>query len=149
MASPIYEKILADITLAMKAGQKEQLSTLRMANAQIKDATTNAGKDSTDEAVITVVSKAIKQRRDSVEQYRSAGREELAVAEEREIDWLSAYLPEPLSAEALDALVAEAIAETGASGRQDMGNVMKAVMPKVKGRAEGQVISQAVMKGLA
>ena len=144
MSSSLLDTLLADIKVAMKAQDAARLSALRMLNSQIKDATVNAGKDPTDEAVATIVAKAIKQRQDSVEQFRAAGRTDLADKEQREIDLIRAYQPKQLDAAEIEGLVKAAIAETGASGKKDLGKVMQVLMPKVKGRSDGKLVNQIV-----
>ena len=144
MGSPLLDALLADIKTAMKSQAAETLSALRMLHSQIKDATVNAGKDPTDEAVATIVAKAIKQRQDSVEQFRAAGRVDLADREQREIDLFRKYQPQQLGADEIEALVKEIIAGTGASGKKDLGKVMQALMPKVKGRSDGKLVNQIV-----
>lgn len=146
MASKILNTLLADIKEAMKARDADTLGTLRSLHAQIKDATINAGKEETDEIVISVVGKAIKQRKDSIEQFLNGGRKDLADKEANEVVQLQKYQPEQLSEIDLESLVSEAIQSVGASGKQDMGNVMKALMPKVKGRADGKLVNQIVMR---
>ena len=149
MASALLERLLADIKLAMKSREMDKLTTLRSLHAQVKDVTVNAGKEESDELVATVVAKAIKQRRDSVEQYRSGGREDLAGKEEQELEWLAIYLPEQLSEEEIEKLVRSAIEASGAAGKADMGKVMKVLMPQVKGKADGKLVNQTVQRLLA
>ena len=148
MGSPMLEALLADIKTAMKAQDPDKLTALRMLNAQIKDATVNAGKEPTDEAVATIVAKAIKQRQDSVDQFRAAGRTDLADKEQREIELFRAYQPRQLGAAEIEALVRKAIADTGAAGKKDLGKVMQALMPQVKGRSDGKLVNQIVQAQL-
>lgn len=148
MGSPMLDALLADIKTAMKAQAPDTLTALRMLNAQIKDATVNAGKDPTDEAVATIVAKAIKQRQDSVEQFKAAGRNDLADKEQREIELFRAYQPQQLGAAEIEALVRKVIAETGAAGKKDLGKVMQALMPQVKGKSDGKLVNQIVMTQL-
>lgn len=148
MGSPMLEALLADIKTAMKAQDPDKLTALRMLNAQIKDATVNAGKDPTDEAVATIVAKAIKQRQDSVDQFRAAGRTDLADKEQREIELFRAYQPQQLGAAEIEALVRKVIADTGAAGKKDLGKVMQALMPQVKGRSDGKLVNQIVLAQL-
>lgn len=148
MASALLDMLLADIKAAMKSQNADMLSTLRMLHAQVKDATTNAGKDPTDELVAVIVAKAIKQRQDSVEQFKAAGRVDLADKEQREIDWFRKYQPQQLDQAAIEAIVRAVIAETGAAGKKDLGKVMQALMPKVKGRSDGKLVNQIVMAQL-
>ncbi len=142
--STLAEKLLADIKDAMKSGAKERLVTLRSLHAQIKDATVNAGKDMTDDAMIAVVAKQIKQRVDAVQQFSSAGREDLVANEEREIAILKEYQPAQLSEAEIEALVVQALAATGATTKKEMGKVMAALMPHVKGRADGGLVNKIV-----
>lgn len=149
MPSELLNQLLGDIKEAMKARDQARLTALRSLHAQIKDATVNQGKEETDEAVAGVVAKGIKQRKDSVEQYRNGGRDDLADKEAREIEWLKAYQPAQLDEPAIEALVREAIEETAASGKKEMGKVMKVLMPKVKGRADGKLVNQVVQRLLS
>ena len=144
MGSPQLDALLADIKTAMKSQAAETLSALRMLHSQVKDATVNAGKDPTDEAVATIVAKAIKQRQDSVEQFRAAGRHDLADKEQKEIELFRKYQPQQLDAAEIEALVKGIIAETGATGKKDLGKVMQSLMPKVKGRSDGKLVNQIV-----
>lgn len=136
----------------MKARDKESLNVIRA----LKTALTNAaiekgglGTELTDEEVLAVVRKQVKQRQDSVEQFESAGRPELAETEKAEIEVLNTYLPAPLSDDDLAALVDAAVAETGASSRADMGKVMGILKVTTEGRADGKTLSQAVMSRLS
>lgn len=144
MGSPLLDALLADVKVAMKSQNPDMLSALRMLNAQIKDATVNAGKEPTDEGVATIVAKAIKQRQDSVEQFKAAGRTDLADKEQKEIEWFRKYQPQQLGQAEIEALVKAIIAETGASGKKDLGKVMQALMPKVKGKSDGKLVNQIV-----
>jgi hypothetical protein len=148
MESKLLNQLLADVKAAMKDRDNDKVTALRMLHAQIKDATVNAGFEPTDEAVAVVVGKAIKQRQDSLAQFRQGGREDLARKEEREIEWFKNYQPQQLDEAAISQLVREAIAETGAAGKQDMGKVMKALMPRIKGRADGKLVNQIVQNSL-
>ncbi len=148
MGSPLLDGLLADIKTAMKSQVPEQLSALRMLHAQVKDATVNVGKEPSDETVATIVAKAIKQRQDSVEQYRAALRQDLADKELKEIEWFRKYQPQQLDQAEIEALVKAIIAETGASGKKDLGKVMQALMPKVKGRSDGKLVNQVVLAQL-
>jgi hypothetical protein len=149
MGSPKLDELLQDIKTAMKEREQEKLTALRMLHAQVKDATTNAGREATDGEVAAVVARAIKQRQDAVAQFRQGGREELAAKEEREISWIRKYQPQQLHAAALEELVRRIISETGAAGRQDVGKVMKALMPQVKGRADGKLVNETVQRCLS
>jgi uncharacterized protein YqeY len=132
---PLKTRILDDIKQAMRSGDKPRLRTLRMVTSAVKQREVDERIEVDDAGVLAILEKMIKQRRESAEQYRSGGRPELAEAEEAEIAVLSSYLPEPMSAAQVDELIAEVIAETGAS---DLGG-MGAVMDQIKDRAQGRV----------
>ncbi len=144
MSSKLLDDLLADIKTAMKSRENDKLVALRSLHAQIKDATVNQGKETTDGDVATVLAKAIKQRQDSIEQFRAGGREDLVVKEQQEIEIYKKYQPAQLSQPEIEELVKKAIAETGAAGKKDMGKVMQALMPQVKGRADGKLVNQVV-----
>jgi uncharacterized protein YqeY len=145
----IAEHVMNDIKTAMKAGEKDRLLTLRSLHAQIKDATVNAGKDMTDDAVLAVIARQLKQRADASTQFRQAGRLDLADREDAETAILRAYQPAQLSEAEVEALVVEAIAATGAVSKKEMGKVMGALLPRVKGRADGSLINRLVSAKLA
>jgi uncharacterized protein YqeY len=146
---PLSDKVNTDITAAMKAKDAARLSALRMLKAAIMNKGVEKGRDLEDAEVLQVVSSLVKQRRDSVDQFSKAGRTDLVDKETAEIVVLEAYLPPAASAEEVEAAVAAAIAETGASSPKDMGKVMKAVMPKLAGKnADGRAINDAVRRKL-
>jgi hypothetical protein len=149
MSVEAFERMQADIKDAMRAHAKEKLSALRMLHAELKNISVNAGKELTDEDFVAVVTRAIKQRSESAEQYKAGGRADLAAREEAEIAWFKAYLPAQLSADEVATIIRAAIAEAGAKGKQDMGKVMKLVMPRVKGRADGKLVNGLVGELLA
>jgi uncharacterized protein len=144
MASPLIDKLQADIKEQMKARAADKVVALRTLHADIKNVTVNAGQEPTDALVATAVAKAIKQRADAVDQYRQAGREDLAAKEEWEIALFRAYQPRQLDRAEIEVLVRACIAETGAAGKKDMGKVMQALMPRVKGCADGKLVNQIV-----
>jgi uncharacterized protein YqeY len=144
MAS-LKERIDSDLKEAMRSKDELGTSVLRMLKSAVKYKEVEPGGHALDDTgVLAVIQTLIKQRRDSVEQFRAGGRPELAEKEEREIARLQSYLPAQLSADELRAEVRAAIAQVGAKGPKDMGAVMKALMPKVQGRAEGKAVSDAV-----
>lgn len=146
----LKERIDADLKDAMRSKNELSLSVLRMLKSAIKYKEVEPGASALDDSGITqVISTLIKQRRDSVEQFKTGGRPELADKEEQEIGVLQSYLPKQLSADELRAEVAAAIQASGAKSAKDMGAVMKALMPKVQGKAEGKVISEEVKAQLA
>jgi|ERR1700722_5157523 uncharacterized protein len=146
----IQEEIDADLKDAMRARDAERLSVLRMAKAALMNAAIEkrgAGGLEDSEAV-GVIRKQVKQRRDSIESFEKGGRPELAAKERKEIEVLTEYLPKPLGEDEIDALVKEAIAQTGATSKAQMGAVMKVAAEKAAGRVEGKQLSQAVQKAL-
>jgi uncharacterized protein YqeY len=146
----LKERIDQDLKDAMRAKEELTTSVLRMLKSAVKYKEVEPGaKALEDGGVLSVIATLIKQRRDSVEQFRNGNRNDLAEKEEREIVLLQRYLPQQLSAEELLAEVKAAIAAAGAAGPKDMGAVMKALLPKVQGRAEGRAISDAVKAQLA
>jgi uncharacterized protein YqeY len=148
MPSPLLDRLMNDVKTAMKAGDKDALTTLRMLHAQVKDATTNQGKDPTDGDVATVLAKALKQRQDALAQFTQAGRTDLANNEQREIDLIKQYQPEQLTEAQIVELIKAAVAQTGATSRKEMGKVMAALQPQIKGRADGKLVSQLVQAHL-
>ncbi len=133
---------------AMRARDQRRTSTLRMAMAAAKNRQIELGRDLTDGDMVEVLGKQVKQRRESIEQFRAGGREEMAAGEEAEAAILAEFLPEQLSEAELKQLVDEAVATTGASGPGDMGKVMGVVMPRTKGRADGKLVSDLVRRRL-
>ena len=150
--STFAAQVMSDLKDAMKARDTVALTTLRALKTALTNAAIESGnKDNvvSDADALALVRKQIKQGNDSIEQFESAGRAELADNEKAEIVVLEKYLPAALSAEEVSAIVADAIGETGASSRADMGKVMKIVQEKVAGRADGKALSQEVMKHLS
>ncbi|MCA9000306.1 MAG: GatB/YqeY domain-containing protein [Planctomycetes bacterium] len=141
----LFEQIQADVVAAMKAGDQQRRDTLRMVVAAIKNKAIESGGDRgdvQDDVVVGVLVSAVKSRKDSVEQYESAGREELAAQERAEIEVIQSYLPQPLTEEETEALVKSTIAELGVTSKKELGKVMKAIMASHKGRVEGKLIQQ-------
>ena len=146
----LNQQIAADLTAAMKAKDAARLSALRMLKAAIMNkGMVEKGRDLNDAEVLQVVASLVKQRRDSIDQFAKAGRTDLVEKETGEIAILEHYLPPAASADEIDAAVADAIAETGASSPKDMGKVMKAVMPKLAGKnVDGRTINETVRRKL-
>jgi len=142
-------RIIEDVKNAMRARQREQLAALRLMTAAIKQREVDERIELNDEQVLAVLDKMVKQRRESLEQYRQAGRDDLADKEQFELDLIQTYLPEPLSASELAELIRTTIAEVGASNIRDMGSVMSALRGQVQGRADMKAVSQAVKAQLA
>jgi uncharacterized protein len=134
---------------AMRSGDKARLSVVRMALAAIQQREVDERVELDDAAVLGVIEKMIKQRRESVEQYRAGGREDLVAKESAEIEVLSGYLPEPLGEAELDALIEAAIADTGAASMKDMGRVMARLRDSAQGRADMAAVSAKVKARLA
>lgn len=147
----LVEQLQADLTAAMKARDAETTGTLRMVMAAVKNARVAPGQDGeiSDEQALDLLSKEAKKRREAIEAYQNAGRDELAAKEQAELEVIQRYLPQPLTEDEIRALVDEAIAQTGATGPSDMGKVMGAVTPKTKGRADGKIVSALVKDRLA
>jgi uncharacterized protein len=146
----LKERIDQDLKDAMRQKQELTTSVLRMLKSAVKYKEVEPGAKALDDTgVLSVISTLIKQRRDSVEQFRAGHRSDLADKEEKEIGLLQAYLPKQLTQEELLAEVKAAVAAAGARGPKDMGAVMKALLPKVQGRAEGKAVSDAVKAQLA
>ena len=139
----VTERVRTDITSAMKAGEKQRVGALRLVLSELQKAAKEGGGDE-----LAVLRRERKRRLEAAEQFRGGGRPELAEQEESEEEMIEGYLPAEMDDAELDRLVASAIAETGASSPKDMGNVMKAVMPKVEGRADGKRVSTRVREGL-
>jgi uncharacterized protein YqeY len=144
------DKVNQDIADAMRAKDQERLGPLRMLKAALMNKKVERGKDVTDGEAMAVVSTLVKQRKDSVEQFTNAGRQDLADKEKAEIAILETYLPPPVTREELEKAVDEAVRTTGASSPKDMGGVMKAVMAGLAGRnADGKLINELVRTRLS
>lgn len=145
----LSDRIDQEMKEAARAQAKQRLNTLRMLKSAMKYREIELGKALEDADVVAVVGTLIKQRRDSAAQYTAGGRPELARNENEEIVILEAFLPRQLTDDELSALVQDAVAAAGAKGPRDMGAVMKALLPKVQGKAEGKRVSDAVKGALA
>ncbi len=140
----LKERLKADMKEAMKAKDKIKLSTIRMINSLIKNAEIEKRGELTDEEIIQLLMKYAKQRKESIEMYEKGGRQDLVEKEKAELAVVESYLPKQMSEEEIREIVKQTIEEVGASSVKDMGKVMKAVMPKVKGRADGSVVNRIV-----
>jgi len=145
----LKEQIQGDMKKAAKEGNSLALSALRMALAAIKNKEIEARGEIGEDAVLKVLATMVKQRRESIELFERGGRSDLAGKEAAEIAVLEAYLPKPLPDGEVESLVREAIAEAGAKSPADMGRVMKELMPKVAGRADGKTVNEIVRRLLA
>jgi uncharacterized protein YqeY len=142
----LADKVRADMTAAMKAQEKERLSTLRMLQSALKNEQINVGHELADEEAMSVIRKAMKQRQDSIEQYTNAGRTELADRERSEMELLQTYLPPELTGDELESGIREIIATTGAQSKKDMGKVMKEATARFKGRVDGKKVQELVQR---
>ena len=142
----LQQRLTVDMKTAMKAGDKDTLGVVRRAIAAMQNARIEKREDLTEQEEVRVVRSLAKQHKESIEQFRAAGREDLATKEEAELEILSTYLPAEMDQAQLEALVDAAIAESGASSMKDMGGVIKIVMAKAQGQAEGGAVS-ALVKG--
>jgi uncharacterized protein len=139
----VLEQVQSDVKDAMKAGERERVHALRLIVSELQKAAKDNGGDE-----VQVLQRERKRRLEAAEAYRDGGRSEAAEAEEREAEIIASYLPAQLSDEELDAIVGDAVAESGASSPSEMGKVMGLVMPKVQGRADGKRVSAAVREKL-
>ena len=147
--SDLKTQLTQEMKACMKAGDRKRLGVIRSMLAAIKQVEVDSRKQLSDADIIAVLDKQVKQRRDSIEQYEKADRPELAEQERYEMEVIQAFLPQPLSEEEIDALIDAAIAETGASGMQGMGQVMGVLKPKMQGRADMAAVSRKVKAKLA
>lgn len=141
-------KISDDLKVAMKAGEKQRVATLRLVNAGIQSAEIEAKKTLDDAGILAVMTKMVKQRRDSIEQYTNGGRPDLAEIEQAEIGIIEAYLPKQMDEDDVKAAVQSAIAESGAASAKDMGKVMGVLKAKYAGKMDFQKASAAVKAAL-
>jgi uncharacterized protein YqeY len=144
----LKERITEDMKSAMRAGEKERLATIRLALAAIKQREVDERVTLDDAQVLAVVEKMIKQRREAISQFETGGRADLVAKEKAEIAVLQGYLPAQMTEADLDALIAEAIAATGAASIKDMGKVMAVVKPKAQGRADMGAVSARIKQKL-
>jgi uncharacterized protein YqeY len=140
----VVEQLRSDITAAMKAGERDRVGALRLLMSELQKAAKDGDGDE-----LAVLRRERKRRLDAAQQFRDGGREELAAREEGEAELIAGYLPAELSDEELDAIVRDAVAETGASSPKEMGQVMKAAMARTGGRADGKRVSARVREALA
>ena len=140
----LMEKLTADMKEAMKQGEKERLSVIRLVRGAVRQAEIDGKKILSDDEVIDVITKEVKMRRDSIEEFERGKRADLVKKAEEEISLLMPYLPSQLSIDEVKKIVEEAVAEVGATTAKDMGKVMGALMPRVKGRADGKLVNEIV-----
>ena len=145
-AMSLSDRLEAAMRDAMRARDEQRTQTLRMAMAAAHNLKIERRRDLTDEEVVDVLTKQVKQRRESIEMYRAGGREDRAAAEEAEAAILAEFLPEQLGEDEVEALARAAIAETGASTPADLGRVMGRLSPQTRGRADGRLVSDVVRR---
>lgn len=145
----LKEQLINDMKEAMKAHDKDRLAVIRMVRGAVRQQEIDGKKELGDEDVLAVIGKEVKMRRDSIEEFRKGGREDLVEKTEAEIAVLMPYLPAQLSEEEIRGLVQAAVKQTGAASPKDMGKVMGVLMPKVKGRADGKTVNAIVRSMLA
>ncbi len=142
-------RIKEEMKVAMKSGDKDRLGVIRLILAAIKQREVDERIELDDEQVIIVLDKMLKQRRESIKHYQGAGRTDLSEVEEAEIIVIQDYLPQPLTEAEVDAMVGDAVAETGAASIKDMGKVMAVLKPKMQGRADMSAVSGKIKTALA
>ncbi len=140
----LLEQIVLDMHMAQKSGEKIKLEVLRLIKSEAKYKEIEKGSPLTEEEIVSVLSSAVKKRKEAIEQFRRGNRVDLVEKEEKELQIISSYLPAQLSEEELARLVEETISEVGASSKADVGKVMKVLMPKVKGKADGKIVNALV-----
>lgn len=144
----LLERLNNDLKSAMKNKDKDRLSVIRMVKASLQNEKLKDGKDLDEDAELTVLSREVKQRKDSLHEFEKAGRADLVEKVQTELEILSEYMPKPLSEEELVEIIQQTIAEVGAASKKDMGKVMSAIMPKIKGKADGAIVNKLVQKHL-
>jgi len=140
----LLDQLTTDMKQAMKQKDKERLSTIRMMKSSLQNEAIHLGKDLSDEEILVVLSRELKQRKDSLQEFEQAGREDLVGNVMNEIKVVEGYMPRQLSDDELSQMVDQAIQEVGASSKADMGKVMEVIMPKVRGRANGGKVNKLV-----
>ncbi|MFD2630871.1 GatB/YqeY domain-containing protein [Oceanobacillus kapialis] len=145
----LLEQLNQDMKQAMRQKDKDKLSVIRMVKASLQNESIKLGKDSlNEEEELSILSRELKQRKDSLQEFKSAGRDDLVKKLEVEINILQEYMPKQLTDEELEAIVQSTIREVNATSKKDMGKVMSAIMPKVKGKADGSQINKLVQQHL-
>jgi uncharacterized protein YqeY len=145
----LLERLNSDIKQAMKNKEKDKLSVIRMIKASIQNEALKTGKEISEEEELTVLSREVKQRKDSLHEFDKAGREDLVEKIRTELQYVELYMPKQLSEEEVSEIVKQAISETGASSKAEMGKVMAMIMPKVKGKADGSLVNKLVQQHLS
>ncbi|MFJ7975003.1 GatB/YqeY domain-containing protein [Peribacillus sp. JNUCC 23] len=145
----LLERLNNDMKQAMKNKEKDKLSVIRMLKSSLQNEELKKREELTDDEELTVLSRELKQRKDSLQEFENAGRIDLVDKVRTEIDYVEAYMPEQLSEEEISEIVKNTIEEVKASSKTDMGRVMGALMPKVKGKADGSLVNKLVQQHLS
>ncbi|MDP1420796.1 GatB/YqeY domain-containing protein [Peribacillus simplex] len=145
----LLERLNNDMKQAMKNKEKDKLSVIRMLKASIQNEALKQRQDLTDDEELTVLSRELKQRKDSLQEFENAGRSDLVDKVRTELVYVEAYMPEQLSEEDISKIVEQTIEEVNATSKADMGRVMGALMPKVKGKADGSLVNKLVQQHLS
>ncbi|MBO0996528.1 MULTISPECIES: GatB/YqeY domain-containing protein [Bacillaceae] len=145
----LLERLNNDMKQAMKNKEKDKLSVIRMLKASIQNEALKQRQDLTDDEELTVLSRELKQRKDSLQEFENAGRSDLVDKVRTELVYVEAYMPEQLSEEDISKIVKQTILEVNATSKADMGRVMGALMPKVKGKADGSLVNKLVQQHLS
>ena len=145
----LLERLNSDIKQAMKNKEKDKLSVIRMIKASIQNEAIKTGNELSEDEELTVLSREVKQRKDSLHEFDKAGRQDLVEKIRTELQYVELYMPKQLSEEEVSEIVKQAISETGASSKAEMGKVMAVIMPKVKGKAEGSLVNKLVQQHLS
>ncbi|MGX1263681.1 uncharacterized protein YqeY [Rossellomorea marisflavi] len=146
----LLDRLNDDMKQAMKNKEKEKLSVIRMLKASLQNEAIKFGKQQlSEDEELTVLSREVKQRKDSLQEFQNAGRDDLVEKLQAELTYVEIYMPKQLSEEEVSAIVQETVAEVGASSKADMGRVMGAIMPKVKGKADGALVNKLVLHHLS
>jgi uncharacterized protein len=142
----LLEKLTEDMKQAMKNKEKLKLSVIRMVKSSLKNEEINQGKELSEDQVLALVNRELKQRRDSLQEFEKAGRDDLAETARQEVEILLAYLPKQLDETEIRVLVQSTIEKVGATSKKDLGKVMGALMPQVRGKADGTLVNQIVQE---
>jgi len=145
----LLERLNLDLTQAMKNKDKDRLSVIRMIKAALQNEAIKLGKELSEDEELAVLSREVKQRKDSLHEFEKAGRTDLVEKINKELTYVHEYLPQQLSEDELRELISQTIREVGATSKADMGKVMGRIMPHVKGKADGSVVNRLVMEMLS
>ncbi|MGG3915554.1 GatB/YqeY domain-containing protein [Bacillus sp. es.034] len=146
----LLNRLNDDMKQAMKNKEKEKLSVIRMLKASLQNEAIKHGKQElSEDEELTVLSREVKQRKDSLQEFQNAGREDLVEKIQTELTYVEIYMPKQLSEEEVSAIIEQTVAEVGATSKADMGKVMGAIMPKLKGKADGALVNKLVLQHLS